>query len=239
MAKVRRFKVGELAGRKAGDRLSLPLAEAQHARVLRLKPGDFVECHDGAGRGAWARLEGESVVLLEDPLEGDRAEARHIVLATAWPKGKRAAVLVEKCTELGVAEIVPLRCARSVVVKDSESEGVARLRRVAAEAAKQSGRTLVPEIGAERAFAQVLAEEGARMQTVLLDPSGTVKLHDWLAQQEGGAAVLLLVGPEGGFSDEELDLAGKAGVARAKMAPYTLRVETACIAAVAAAAAGA
>lgn len=236
MAKVRRFQVGELAGRKAGDRLSLPLAEAQHARVLRLKAGDFVECHDGAGRGAWARLEGESVVLLEDPFEGDRAEARHIVLATAWPKGKRAAVLVEKCTELGVAQIVPLRCARSVVVKDPESEGVARLRRVAAEAAKQSGRMLVPEIGAERAFAQVLAEEASHLRTVLLDPRGSVKLHDWLSEQDGGAPVLLLVGPEGGFSEEELDLAEKAGVVRAKMAPYTLRIETACIAAVAAAA---
>ena len=244
MARRRRFHVPTLADAKAGERLELSPAEARHARVLRLAGGEEIELFDSAGHAWLADLaEEDGAALLRAPLAGgqprtrDAGPAFRLLLATALPKGKRAAVLVEKCTELGVAQIVPLRCARSVVLKGPGSAGCARLRRIAAQAAKQANRTDVPEVSEERTFTQVVAEVDEGAVAVLLDPQASATLDQLLpwdgdAPAGGGPRVLLLlVGPEGGFTREELTLADQAGVRRARLGPYVLRVETAAIAA--------
>jgi 16S rRNA (uracil1498-N3)-methyltransferase len=244
MARTRRFKVDSLAGATPGARLVLPPDEARHARVLRLKHGAALELFDGSGR-AWRATLGEdaaSAVLVEEAGAGPRGsgEGTHsepaaggLVLATAWPKGKRAAFLIEKCTELGVARIVPLRCARSVVVKDPESQGLVRLRRIAAEAAKQAGRSDVPEIAPERSFQEFVSEAADRGCVVLLDPGAQRRLSDVLAEASCGAGTsrVVLVGPEGGFTAEELQHAERCGARCARLAPHILRIETAAISA--------
>jgi len=255
MTRIRRFKVDSLAGAAPGERLALPPDEAKHARVLRLKPGAALELFDGLGHAWRATLSRDrtGALLVEqtaaalrgsgDRINGVSVPAGRLVVATAWPKGKRAAFLVEKCTELGVARIVPLRCARSVVLKDPEAEGVARLRRIAAEAAKQAGRSDVPEIAPERSFADFVSEAAGRSCVILLDPRAERRLSEVLAEerarwQAGAPATtssagpcVVLVGPEGGFTTEELQHADRCGVRRARLAPHVLRVETAALSA--------
>lgn len=241
MARRRRFRVESLALAAPGAQVVLPPDEAKHARVLRLQAGAELELFDAEGRVWLAELAGNGgAAVLRAPVESVVSEAEagsgvRVVLATAWPKGKRAAVLVEKCAELGVDEIIPLRCARSVVMKDNESEGVERLRRIAAEAAKQSGRNSVPAISDERGLPQLLADPPGGALCVLLDPRARTSLAQALSQLEPDAAgtrtVLLLIGPEGGFTPAELDLAGQAGVHSARLGRHVLRVETACVAA--------
>ncbi|MBI3831239.1 MAG: 16S rRNA (uracil(1498)-N(3))-methyltransferase [Planctomycetes bacterium] len=226
--------------------MELPADEAKHARVLRLKPGAEIELFDQSGRAWSAALsdDGAAAFLTEflaqiSGSSAERTRTPRVILATAWPKGKRAAVLVEKCAELGVAEIVPLRCGRSVVVKDDESEGVERLRRIAAEAAKQSGRTEVPALSAERSLPQIVGEHAAVDLVAMLDPRALESLAELLAREapaagdtgDSGRAIVLLVGPEGGFTREEEDIADQAGVRRARLGRHVLRIETACIAA--------
>jgi 16S rRNA (uracil1498-N3)-methyltransferase len=246
MARRRRFHVESLAGASPGARVELPADEAKHARVLRLKPGAALELFDSSGCVWSASLDEDGVgAILDQPKStasgksANRDPSPCVILATAWPKGKRAAMLVEKCAELGVTEIVPLRCARSVVVKDNESEGLERLRRIAAEAAKQSGRAEVPAISAERSLPQMMGEHAAGDLVVMLDPRALDSLADLLSREtldsasdeSSGRAVVLLVGPEGGFTPEEEEIADKAGVRRARLGRHVLRVETACIAA--------
>lgn len=236
MARIRRFAVPNLSAAAAGARLALPADERQHARVLRLEAGVEIELFDPHGHVWRARL-GEAAQEAELLEAREAIEVRRppLWLATAWPKGKRAALLVEKASELGAARIFPLRCARSVVTKDGESEGVARLKRIAAEAAKQSGRTDVPVVEAERSFNDLLECEAAAARIVLLDPRAPHRFADWLEEPFADPRPwLVLVGPEGGFTDEEEARAVEAGALRARLGPHVLRVETAALAACAA-----
>jgi 16S rRNA (uracil1498-N3)-methyltransferase len=236
MSKPRRFRVESLQGLRAGDVVTLPEAQARHLHVLRLTTGTEITVFDGAGRSALAMLaetpEGPRAVLI---LFGERtAAARNLTLASAWPKGKRAALLVEKCSELGVNIILPVRYERSVVHKAEGSESLARLRRIAAEAAKQCGRNDEPEIGAERSLGQVLAAEARHAFALLLDAHADARLADVLLRERAGLreqAVLLIVGPEGGLAPAELAAAAAAGVVSVRLARHVLRVETAALAA--------
>jgi len=245
MSKVRRFRVESLQGLRAGDAVALPEAQARHLHVLRLTAGTEITVFDGAGRSALARLaetpEGPSaelILLSARPavvVQGSSLlEARSLTLATAWPKGKRAALLVEKCSELGVNLILPVRYARSVVHKAEGSESLARLRRIAAEAAKQCGRNDEPEIGAERPFSQLLAAEAQEGLALLLDAHADLQLADFLLEKRAALReqnLLLIVGPEGGLAPEESAAAAAAGVMGVRLARHVLRVETAALAA--------
>lgn len=237
MARTRRFRVESLAGTAVGQTLALNPADAHHAKVLRLKTGDPVELFDvsgGRADGSIAENDAQGVTVLLESVasEPSASESPALILATAWPKGKRAAMLVEKCAELGVGRIIPIQYERSVVEKDDESEGVERLRRIAIEAAKQSGRTDVPRIEPARTLEALLKESAA--VAVLLDPRAERGLGEWFAAlppEKSSAGVLLIIGPEGGFSNAEIQRVDAAGVARVRLAEHILRVETAALAA--------
>lgn len=237
MSRRRRFSVDSLENAQAGARIELPETERRHVAVLRLQPGDEVELFDG--EHVWcARMgdDGWTVVLME--AKAQRPEDRpRIVLATAWPKGKRAATLVEKCAELGVDEIVPLHCARSVVIKDTKGAGMERLRRIAMEAAKQSGRTTVPAIGDEQTIPRFLADVPVGAVAVVLDPRADEALVDVLQNTGRVSYWCFLIGPEGGFTADELAESRRLGAKAARLGVHVLRVETAAMAACAVAAA--
>jgi len=208
--------------------------EARHVGVLRLEVGTCVELFDTAGRAMLGELDTskQRVLALEASTPyACTASGTRLVLATAWPKGKRAAMLVEKCAELGVDAIVPLMCLRGVVQKGEGSAGMVRLRRIAAEASKQSGRRNAPEISEARTLAAALdgAPNGTRI--VLLDPCAEIYFSAVLAVEPFPSEILCLVGPEGGFTREEMEAAEERGAQRARLGAHVLRVETACIAA--------
>ena len=203
--------------------------EARHlARVLRAKVGDTVSVFDGQGRTWPARIAtlGRDRVGLElgAPIEASPS-SRTLTLAVALPKGERQKWMVEKLTEHGCMRLVPLVTTRGVA--EATPGAVQRLTRSSIEACKQCGRTTLLEIASPLTIAEVLSQRDAATLALVADPEGE-PLGALLAGHAG--AILTLVGPEGGFTAEELATAAAAGCRRVSLGPHVLRVETAAIA---------
>ena len=214
-----------------GDRAVLEGDEARHlTRVLRAKVGDTVSLFDGRGREWPARV----AAIGRDRVELDTAEPAidpqpagiPVTLAVALPKGDRQKWMVEKLTELGAARLIPLETTRGVA--EATASAQARLERVVIEACKQCGRNTLMEISAGRPLDRLLAEVPAGACVVIAHPGGTPL--DVAAMPTTATEIIALVGPEGGFTDEELGVADRAGVIRISLGPHILRVETAAIA---------
>jgi 16S rRNA (uracil1498-N3)-methyltransferase len=216
----------------AGDRAVLEGDEARHlTRVLRAKVGDTVSLFDGRGREWPARV----ALLGRDRVELDTGEpvidplphaAIPLTLAVALPKGDRQKWMVEKLTELGAARLVPLETTRGVA--EATASAQARLERVVIEACKQCRRNTLMEIAAGRPLDRLLAEVPAGACVVIAHPGG--RPLDTATVPPATTAMIALVGPEGGFTDDELCMADRAGVIRISLGPHILRVETAAIA---------
>ncbi len=224
--------------------------EAHHAvDVLRLRRGDAVALFDGlgaqgvgtvehSGRGQ-LRVQVSAVEVL--PLE----LAIELTIAVAMPRAHRQAYLVEKCTELGVAAIWPMVTARSTAKPDVGA--VAKWTRRAIEAAKQSQRSRIPEIAVPSTLAELLKRSqgfsakgillpdgSARDVVPFLDESATAAPSGVEASESAGASavtrILVLVGPEGGWTNEECEQAQSAGFQPIRLGPTVLRTETAAVA---------
>jgi 16S rRNA (uracil1498-N3)-methyltransferase len=203
-----------LAAAQSGDRAVLTGDEARHlARVLRGQPGDEVVVFAGTGAEWPARI----VRVARDEVD--------LVLAVALPKGERQKWLVEKLTELGVDRLVPLVTTRGVA--EATAAARARLERGVIEACKQCGRNTLMEIGEPRSVADALAERPHGAAAIIAHPGGG-PLHP--AVVGSAEHVLALVGPEGGFTDAEVEAAERAGAVQASLGPHILRIETAAIA---------
>lgn len=209
--------------------------EARHARLSRrLSVGDAIALFDGHGRHA----EGEIVVASKSAVEVavhaviDRPRSTTaLTLAVAMPKGPRQDVLIEKCTELGVAAIQAIHAERSVA-KTSEHRRD-KWRRTTIEAAKQSGQCWLPElhepIGLDDLLKRVASFDlaVAAMVPREMPPASVVEMIDAL---RNARHVLAFVGPEGGWTPAEAEALAGAGVRPISMGPNVLRIETAAIA---------
>lgn len=221
----RRLHVAPLTG--AGE-IDLPQAEAHHARaVLRLKAGDPVELFDDAGRTAAGTIllaDPSNVrVQVEEPAAAPSA-GRRVAVASAVPKGERADWMVEKLSELGVERWTPLVTARSVV--EPKRGKIERWGRIAVEAAKQSRRAGVMAIGDLTPVAEVLGNlEG---QAIYFSTDSEAPPVGRLVG-EPDQPLLLLVGPEGGWTGEESAAFAAAAVMPAILTSTVLRVETAAV----------
>lgn len=209
-------------GRLTGD-------EARHlARVMRCKVGDVVCVFDGSGtswQGRVASIARDEVeVELGSPTAGSRQAAVPLTLAVALPKGERQKWLIEKLTELGVERLVPLVTTRGVA--EATAAAVDRLRRGVIEACKQCGRDTLLSIGEPCSVADLVAAPRGEATLVVADRDG-VTLPPLIPELR---AIVALVGPEGGFTAEELALIEAAGGRRVTLGPHVLRVETAAIA---------
>ena len=204
--------------------------EAHHLmRVRRLGVGEQVELFDGAGGGFRAvvrNLAKDAVELAVGEPIPDRRLPLDLTLATAVPKGERFDWLVEKATELGVARLVPLRTERSSV--DPRPSKLDRLRRVVIEASKQCGRNRLMELSDPVDWPDWARSQTAALR-VLADPRGGGFPPVGRVSQ---AAVA--IGPEGGFTTDEVALAESAGWLCARLGATLLRIETAGLAACAA-----
>jgi 16S rRNA (uracil1498-N3)-methyltransferase len=179
--------------------------EAHHlAVVCRLRPGDAVCLFNGDGREypAEVREVGRRGVGLDvRAAETPRREASvRVEIAAPLPKGDRAQFLIEKLTELGVAVFTPLQTARSVV--HPREAKLDKLQRYVIEASKQCGRNVLMQIGPLTGWAAFLRRADLPEHKVLAHPGGMAG-HWGAAQMDFVAAV----GPEGGFTDDEVDLA--------------------------------
>jgi len=213
------------------NRAILAGAEAHHAlHVLRAKVGDALTLFDGSGAEFSAKIarlgrqEIECEVLKRQ--EVHRELRGSITLAVALPKGDRQRWLVEKCVELGVARLIPLMTTRGVA--QPTDQALVRLRRSVIEASKQCGRNRLMEV-AEAIRATDLFGETPGVARCVADPSGDLGFVAWHRQQGEDAlrTVVCAVGPEGGFSDEELAQARAQGWPIVRLGARILRVETA------------
>lgn len=203
-----------------GGIIELSGEEAHHARVTRIKPGEQVEVFDGGGKNVLAVFEGQKLRIVSQ-VEDDRESPVAITLALALIQPEKFELVLQKATELGVAKFLPLITERTEVRVERVRGKRERWEKIVLEAVKQSGRSRIPEIVDATTFAEAAAVPGRK---VIFD-----------AEAEPSAATIgqatLFIGPEGGWSEEELRLAGRNGFGFQRLGPRRLRAETAALAA--------
>ncbi len=217
--------------------------DAQHiAHALRMRRGEKLVLCDCLGMdydGEIERIEpgGTSVLVrILGCCQSVSEPSLRVTLYQALPKQDKFDTVVQKAVELGVYRIVPVLSARCVSRPDEKAFVKKRQRwqKIADEAAKQSGRGILPQIGGLKKFPEAIeeaaAEEGCK--TLLFDEGGGERILSLLREDTPSAAVF--IGPEGGFEPGEVALARHAGAACATLGPRILRTETAPIAALAA-----
>lgn len=220
------------------DTAELAGNEAHHLlHVMRAKVGTELIVFDGQGaefRAQIVEVRRTTVRLkILERLDADRELPLRITIGVALPKGDRQGWLVEKAVELGVARLVPLQTERGMA--QPSDNAVARLRRRAIEACKQCGRNRIPEIAAAQSFESFIEDVSHEGLRLLAQPQGEQSIRG-LAQGalQSATEVVLAVGPEGGFTNEEVAAAVATGWTTVDLGPRVLRVETAVLALVAA-----
>ena len=230
--------VPTLAGVGVGAEVVVEGDEAHHAvAVRRLRVGEHVVLTDGAGVAVRGVVDstGKRVfaVVVEEVTRHPRAEPQ-VVVVQAIPKGDRGELAVEVLTEIGAARIVPWAAARSVAVWKGEraAKSLARWRATAREAAKQARRSWFPEVTGLTTTADVEALVADAELAVVLHEEATVALAALEVPASG--TVVVVVGPEGGLTDEEVAAFTTAGAVSVRLGTEVLRTSTAGVAAVAA-----
>ncbi|MHB8995994.1 MAG: 16S rRNA (uracil(1498)-N(3))-methyltransferase [Armatimonadota bacterium] len=221
-------------------RVALPADAARYLRVvLRLHEGDEFRAFDTSGVEYRVKLvlqAGDAHGEIVETLAARPGPAVEVTLYQGLPKGKRLPLIIQKCTELGLARVVPVQTARSQVkIDEREAEGKAsRWQKIAAEAAEQSGRALPPVVEQAVNWRQALADWQERREPgLLLDETlaGETQrgLRQALSELGHPPKLSVFVGPEGGFAPQEAASAREAGLSLVSMGPRILRTETAAI----------
>jgi 16S rRNA (uracil1498-N3)-methyltransferase len=217
-----------------GD-VPLDPTQARHARdVLRLEEGTEVEVFDNAGDTASGTLRfrgsRDAFVRVEQINASDPSLGLRLTIASAVPKGERADWMVEKLSELGVSAFIPLATERSVVKPEGKNK-YERWTRIATESAKQSRRAGVMRIEELRPVRGVV-REGANALYLSTAPA-VVPLVEVMPSPSDNTELTLLIGPEGGWTNAEVEWFESFGIRGVKLTATILRVETAAIAAAA------
>jgi 16S rRNA (uracil1498-N3)-methyltransferase len=227
--------VPSLAGVDVGAPVSVEGSEAHHAvAVRRLAVGEPVQLTDGAGRVAECEVTATGRARLDvvvRSISSVPALLPEVVVVQALPKGDRGELAVEVLTEIGVARIVPWAAARSVAVwrGDRAAKSLARWQATAREAAKQARRAWFPEVTPLASTDEVAALIAGAPLALVLHEEATEPLPVELPDR-----LLLVVGPEGGLTPEELAAFADAGARTVRLGAEVLRTSTAGVAAVAA-----
>lgn len=222
----------------AGARVELRGPAHEHlTRVLRLGAGDAVTLFNGDGSDYPAVIlelrRGTAAVEVKAVASARAESPLAITLVQGIARAERMDLVVQKATELGVAAIQPVAAERSVVKLDAATRAkkVAHWRGIAIAACEQCGRARLPEVADPLPLPDWLGRPArAGLRRLQLEPDAGRSLAGWSA---GAAAVELLVGPEGGLTETERDVARQTGYLSCRLGPRVLRSETAAIAALA------
>jgi 16S rRNA (uracil1498-N3)-methyltransferase len=228
--------------------LRLPFAviegEEHHhlSKVLRIKPGKRIWLIDEQGRSFLAEVRevGKEQTTLAVVERAEKEEMKiELNLAQGLIKSKKLDFLVQKATELGMKSFIPVIARRSVVrIQEKEQRKTVRWQKIAAEAAKQSRRSLVPKVYPPQPFSRFVENRNESRKLLLCQTKGRY-LRDIFAegpgrpQDAGTPSVLILVGPEGGWTEDEEGLALERGFEAVSLGKQVLRAETAALAALA------
>jgi 16S rRNA (uracil1498-N3)-methyltransferase len=223
----------------SGQRVRLEGSAASHiTRVLRLRIGAALVVFDGTGGEYEGSIDkahgGEVLVAVGARADTERESPLPLTLAQGVSRGERMDLVVQKATELGVSHLVPVLTERSVVRLSAQQSDrkVNHWRAVVVAACEQCGRNRLPSVAAPVPLAEFLKADAlaAGDTRLVLSPAGTATLKDL---PRPGAGVTVLIGPEGGLTDEEEKSAIAAGFTALRLGPRVLRTETAAIAALA------
>ena len=230
--------VPDLAGARVADVVTIEGDEAHHAvAVRRLRVGEQVALTDGEGVLVTGAVETTGKRVFTVRVASAEVHARpapELVVVQALPKGERGELAVEVLTEIGVGRIVPWAAARSVAVWKGEraERSLAKWRSTSREAAKQARRTWHPDVAPLASTAAVL--------DLVADADVALVLHEAAAQPlsalelSAAGTIVLVVGPEGGLSDDEVAAFAAAGARSVRLGSEVLRTSTAGVAAAAA-----
>jgi 16S rRNA (uracil1498-N3)-methyltransferase len=227
-----------VAGAAPGSQVVLDGDEARHAVVVkRIRAGERVVLTDGAGTavvGTVAGTDKTSLTLDVEESTTSEPELPRVVVVQAIPKGDRGELAVEMLTEVGVDVIVPWAASRSVAVWKGEraAKSLARWRATARESAKQARRTWFPEVTEPVSTDEVTALLEKASVPVVLHEAASGPLAD--LPVPGRGEIVIVVGPEGGISDEELAAFAAVGAEPVRLGSSVLRTSTAGVAATAA-----
>jgi len=220
--------------------VTLSVEESRHAAVsLRARTGDEVRLVDGRGRegsGRIAQIQAKRVIIdVQEIVERDFECPLRCTVAVGFGKAHRQSYLIEKCTELGAAAFWPVVTERSV--SRPGAAAIEKWRRRAVEAAKQAGRAWIPTVDQTRTMMDALRGVPSFDTAVLAHPNPDApSVLSFFSRLRVGSAVLVFIGPEGGWSESELQEAQSAGVNSTSIGSTILRVETAAVVVCAAAA---
>lgn len=214
--------------------IPLDLVQAKHARnVLRLEENTVVEVFDDRGRVAAGRLiyrgPHETLVLVESIESQPELSGLKLTIASAIPKGERADWMIEKLSELGVFAFIPLQSERSVVKPEGKNK-IDRWNRIATESAKQSRRLGVMRIGELMTASKVIEEArnaAGQAAFYLSTQAGVPPIFERVSQSN--ESLLLLIGPEGGWTEEEIRQCASANIEGVGLTQTILRIETAAV----------
>jgi 16S rRNA (uracil1498-N3)-methyltransferase len=219
-----------------GSAITITGDDVRHiATVLRMKPGDNLLLCDGRGTEYKSRITSiDRSEIRTEVLDRSTRELRspRISLAQGLPKSEKMDFIMQKATELGAASIVPIVSERTVVKLKDEEKRVARWRKICREAAMQSNRPDIPEVKQVRPFGTFIRslEPGPGSLFLLPWEEATEPIKTVFRRHTDLKEILVLIGPEGGFSVDEANLARDAGFHPVSLGPAILRTETAGVA---------
>lgn len=211
----------------SGNEVTIQNPELLHIKkVLRKKVGERICLTDGKGYRFEAEITGFSKSLMKVRVLFKRRMPRkrpiEITVGFAPIKGLRNDTIIEKGTELGVKRFVAFASKRSMI-KDLSKQKIERFKKIAASALAQSQQYYMPEVIAEKSLETLLANSEEYDYILLADPRGESEVP------RGGRRILLMIGPEGGFADSEMDACKQSGAQMLSLGPTRLRSETAAI----------
>ena len=216
--------------------LSIRGDEVKHIRrVLRLKAGDEISVFDGSSREYQGTILEENsfsvAVKIEHFFASKRESSLEITLAQSLLKGEKMDYLVQKATELGVKDIVPFSSSRSVPLLEGAKklERHRRWEKIAIEAAKQCGRSILPKIGSLQDYrTALLSAPSDSLRFILWEKEGR-RLKEILGRARKQNRIFFIVGPEGGFSRQEVEEAMEKAFVPVTLGERILRAETASL----------
>lgn len=198
--------------------------------VLRIQPGESISVFDGHGHRHLCRiLKVYKKVVVAEKIKEEQYSTEsplQITIAQGIPKSDKMDLIIQKSTELGVRRLIPLITERSQI---RHTKKTMRWKRVAISASQQSGRETIPEIEEPVDFKEFINRQEVYKGIIFSEEERERNLKKILKGFKGAIEFFLLIGPEGGFSKEEIAQAVKKGFIKASMGPRILRTETAAI----------
>ena len=214
-----------------GSEITLSGANAAHAKVLRLKNGEELLLCDGQGNEALCRVISSESLTLEvvQYRKSETEAAARVSIYMAFPKADKLEYVIQKATELGAAEIVAFPSARCVSKPDEKSlkKKLERWQKIAASAAEQSGRGVIPQVVVLGSYKEALSRAAEAELSILLYENERATTLKMALEEKPFTTVSLISGPEGGLEEREVEQAQNAGVRVCTLGRRILRCETA------------